>query len=68
MCKEEFEKYLYIGVVATGLVSPVLAGPLFHSLMACLVPPISTIAHWIPTQGQHTYTLHTLAGDVPHAE
>ena len=39
---------VYCRAIATNLVSPVSTGPLFPSLMACLVSPISAIAQWMP--------------------
>ena len=46
----------YYRAVAASQVSPVSTGPLFPSLMACLVSPISAIAWQTPIQGPHAHS------------
>ena len=48
----------YVRAVASGPVSPVLTGPLYPSLVACLALPISDIAWQTPTQHPEAHRYH----------
>ena len=45
----------------------VSTGPLFSSLLACLVSPISAIAQQTPTPGTHAHSIH-VSGDMSHVQ